>query len=83
MSLILVWPKTVFKNVSQTFSKADENQTKQADGETDKRFWDTMLNADRKDYEHICTEFGVADIDLALKKLEEKRRERVQAKCQV
>ncbi|KAE8292980.1 Immunoglobulin-like and fibronectin type III domain-containing protein 1 [Larimichthys crocea] len=41
-----------------------------------------MLDADRKDYEHICTEFGVADIDLVLKKLEEKRRERVQNKCQ-
>ncbi|XP_027144339.1 immunoglobulin-like and fibronectin type III domain-containing protein 1 [Larimichthys crocea] len=64
-------------------SKADENQIKQADGETDKRFWDTMLDADRKDYEHICTEFGIADIDLVLKKLEEKRRERVQNKCQV
>ncbi|XP_035511837.1 immunoglobulin-like and fibronectin type III domain-containing protein 1 [Morone saxatilis] len=58
-------------------SKVEQNQEKQADGETDKRFWDTMLNADRKDYERICTEFGVADLDLILKKLEEKKRDRV------
>ncbi|XP_070824971.1 immunoglobulin-like and fibronectin type III domain-containing protein 1 [Chaetodon trifascialis] len=40
-----------------------------------------MLNADKKDYEHICTEFGVADLDLILKKLEEKKKRRVQNKC--
>ncbi|XP_044066299.1 immunoglobulin-like and fibronectin type III domain-containing protein 1 [Siniperca chuatsi] len=40
-----------------------------------------MLNADRKDYERICTEFGIADLHLILKKLEEKKKERVQNKC--
>lgn len=65
------------------FSKVEENQTKQEDGETDKRFWDAMLNADKKDYEHICTQFGVTDLDLMLKKLEEKKRKRVQNKCKV
>ncbi|XP_076597441.1 immunoglobulin-like and fibronectin type III domain-containing protein 1 [Chaetodon auriga] len=40
-----------------------------------------MLNADKKDYERICTEFGVADLDLILKKLEEKKKRRVQNKC--
>ncbi|XP_051280976.1 immunoglobulin-like and fibronectin type III domain-containing protein 1 isoform X2 [Dicentrarchus labrax] len=62
-------------------SKVEQNQEKQADGETDKRFWDTMLNADRKDYERICTEFGFADLDLILKKLEEKKRDRVPNMC--
>ncbi|XP_041800845.1 immunoglobulin-like and fibronectin type III domain-containing protein 1 [Chelmon rostratus] len=62
-------------------SKVEENQTKQEDGETDKRFWDAMLNADKKDYEHICTQFGVTNLDLMLKKLEEKKRKRVQNKC--
>ncbi|KAF1390218.1 hypothetical protein PFLUV_G00055800 [Perca fluviatilis] len=40
-----------------------------------------MLDADRKDYERICTEFGVADLHLILKKLEEKKKKRVQNKC--
>ncbi|KAK2851686.1 hypothetical protein Q5P01_007962 [Channa striata] len=41
------------------------------------KFWDAMLNADRKDYERICTEFGVSDLNLILKKLEEKKKERM------
>uniref|UniRef100_A0A8D0AJ90 Ig-like domain-containing protein n=1 Tax=Sander lucioperca TaxID=283035 RepID=A0A8D0AJ90_SANLU len=51
---------------------------KKAEEETDERFWDAMLEADRKDYERICTEFGVADLHLILKKLEEKKKKRVQ-----
>ncbi|XP_031172738.1 immunoglobulin-like and fibronectin type III domain-containing protein 1 [Sander lucioperca] len=54
---------------------------KKAEEETDERFWDAMLEADRKDYERICTEFGVADLHLILKKLEEKKKKRVQNKC--
>ncbi|XP_070695062.1 immunoglobulin-like and fibronectin type III domain-containing protein 1 [Pempheris klunzingeri] len=63
-------------------SKVEENQTKQADGETDERFWDAMVKADRRDYERICAEFGVKDINLVLTKLEEKKKERVQKTCQ-
>ncbi|KAL7398350.1 hypothetical protein ABVT39_008335 [Epinephelus coioides] len=40
-----------------------------------------MLNADRKDYERICSEFGVSNLHLILKKLEEKKKERAQNKC--
>ncbi|XP_033982266.1 LOW QUALITY PROTEIN: immunoglobulin-like and fibronectin type III domain-containing protein 1 [Trematomus bernacchii] len=56
-------------------SKVDEK----GDGESDERFWDTMLKADRNDYERICNEFGVTDIHSVLKKLKE-RKERVQKK---
>lgn len=42
-----------------------------------------MLNADRKDYERICTEYGVGDLNSILKKLEEKRKERMQSKSKV
>uniref|UniRef100_A0A3Q1G3J2 Immunoglobulin like and fibronectin type III domain containing 1, tandem duplicate 2 n=1 Tax=Acanthochromis polyacanthus TaxID=80966 RepID=A0A3Q1G3J2_9TELE len=44
----------------------------------DEKFWDAMLNADRKDYERICSEFGVTDLHSILKKLEEKKKERAQ-----
>lgn len=57
------------------FSKTDRT-----DGETDERFWDAMLKADREDYERICAEFGVKDVHLILKKLGEKKKERAQNK---
>ncbi len=77
------WAVNISQYLPNTFSKVEENQTKQADGETDERFWDAMLNADRKDYERICTEFGVADLHLILKKLEQKKKEQVQNKSKV
>ncbi|TNN73493.1 Immunoglobulin-like and fibronectin type III domain-containing protein 1 [Liparis tanakae] len=50
-------------------------------GESDERFWDQMLNADMKEYERICTEFGVADLHSILRRLDEKKKERAQNKC--
>lgn len=67
----------------QCLLKPFSNVEKKAEEETDERFWDAMLEADRKDYERICTEFGVADLHLILKKLEEKKKKRVQNKCKV
>ncbi|XP_026187316.1 immunoglobulin-like and fibronectin type III domain-containing protein 1 [Mastacembelus armatus] len=58
-----------------------KSKEERRDGETDERFWDAMLNADRKDYECICKEFGVTDLHLILKKLEEKKAARVQNEC--
>ncbi|KAM6924463.1 immunoglobulin-like and fibronectin type III domain-containing protein 1 [Xenentodon cancila] len=57
-----------------------KSKVEAADRENDERFWDKMLNADRRDYERICSEFGVTDLHLTLKKLEEKKRERKQNK---
>ncbi|XP_034550753.1 immunoglobulin-like and fibronectin type III domain-containing protein 1 [Notolabrus celidotus] len=47
-------------------------------GETDERFWDAMMKADRSDYERICAEFGVTDIQSIIKKLAEKKKQRRQ-----
>ncbi|XP_047462187.1 immunoglobulin-like and fibronectin type III domain-containing protein 1 isoform X2 [Mugil cephalus] len=58
---------------SYTSSKAGK-----AGGESDERFWDVMLNADRRDYDRICSEFGVSDFHSILKILEEKKKERAQ-----
>lgn len=41
-----------------------------------------MLKADRNDYERICSEFGVQDLHLILKQLDEKK-ERSQNKRKV
>lgn len=66
-----------------TFSKVEENQPILPNGETEIRFWDAMCNADRRDYERICNEFGVKDMEAVLKRLEEKKRERANNKYKV
>nr|XP_019951512.1 PREDICTED: immunoglobulin-like and fibronectin type III domain-containing protein 1 [Paralichthys olivaceus] len=58
-----------------------KSKAEQADGETDETFWDAMLDADTRDYERICSEFGVTDLYMVLKKLEEKKRQRMENKC--
>lgn len=37
-----------------------------------------MLNADSRDYKHICAHFGVEDVDLVVMKVEAKKKERQQ-----
>lgn len=44
--------------------------------ETDERFWEVLMSADRKDYESICIQYGVTDFRGMLKKLTEKKIER-------
>lgn len=54
-----------------------------ANGDNDEKFWDAMLNADRRDYERICSEYNVTDVQLILKKLEDERTARSQNKSKV
>uniref|UniRef100_I3KJU9 Immunoglobulin like and fibronectin type III domain containing 1, tandem duplicate 2 n=1 Tax=Oreochromis niloticus TaxID=8128 RepID=I3KJU9_ORENI len=69
------------KAVCTTTLTVTEGKTlERADGESDERFWDVMLKADRNDYERICSEFGVKDLHSILKKLDEKKKERSQNK---
>ncbi|XP_029291763.1 immunoglobulin-like and fibronectin type III domain-containing protein 1 [Cottoperca gobio] len=70
----------VGKNPSD-FRKMLRRSKVEEKAESDERFWDAMLNADRKEYERICNEFGVADFHSILKKLEDKKKERAQNKC--
>ncbi|XP_059923606.1 immunoglobulin-like and fibronectin type III domain-containing protein 1 isoform X2 [Gadus macrocephalus] len=51
------------------------------EGGIDERFWEIIVSADRKDYERICLEFGVKDLRLILKKLEQKKQEREEEQC--
>lgn len=64
--------------MSVIFSKVEK-----VDGESDERFWEAMLKADRTDYERICAAYGVTDLNQILKKLGEKRREQNQSKSKV
>uniref|UniRef100_A0A3B4DPV3 Ig-like domain-containing protein n=1 Tax=Pygocentrus nattereri TaxID=42514 RepID=A0A3B4DPV3_PYGNA len=53
----------------------DRPRAERKDGDVDERFWELLLSADKKDYEHICAEYGVTDFRWMLKKLNEKKRE--------
>ncbi|XP_024860210.1 immunoglobulin-like and fibronectin type III domain-containing protein 1 isoform X2 [Kryptolebias marmoratus] len=55
-----------------------KSKVEKANGDNNEKFWDAMLNADRRDYERICSEYEVTDLQLILKKLEEKRTARAQ-----
>uniref|UniRef100_A0A667YYL5 Immunoglobulin like and fibronectin type III domain containing 1, tandem duplicate 3 n=1 Tax=Myripristis murdjan TaxID=586833 RepID=A0A667YYL5_9TELE len=72
----------LFCYLLHAYSKVKEKPMKKEDGEVDERFWEIILNADRKDYERICAEYGVKDLRLILKKLEEKKQERVEEQNQ-
>ncbi|KAG7226776.1 hypothetical protein INR49_014125 [Caranx melampygus] len=66
--------KKVLKRKSKIRSKSEQPERKE--GEIDPKFWELLLSADKKDYERICTEFGVTDFRWMLKKLNEMKKER-------
>uniref|UniRef100_A0A668UG99 Immunoglobulin like and fibronectin type III domain containing 1, tandem duplicate 3 n=1 Tax=Oreochromis aureus TaxID=47969 RepID=A0A668UG99_OREAU len=72
--------KTSSTNPADFRKLLKKSKVERADGESDERFWDVMLKADRNDYERICSEFGVKDLHSILKKLDEKKKERSQNK---
>ncbi|XP_072288403.1 immunoglobulin-like and fibronectin type III domain-containing protein 1 isoform X2 [Eucyclogobius newberryi] len=67
-----------FKNVLKRKSKIrpKSEQPERKDGEIDPKFWELLLSADKKDYERICTEYGITDFRWMLKKLNEMKKER-------
>uniref|UniRef100_A0A3P9AH58 Ig-like domain-containing protein n=1 Tax=Esox lucius TaxID=8010 RepID=A0A3P9AH58_ESOLU len=54
----------------------EPNKAEKKDGEIDPRFWDVLMSANKKDYENICTEFGVTNFRWMLKTLNAKKVER-------
>ncbi|XP_062329256.1 immunoglobulin-like and fibronectin type III domain-containing protein 1 [Osmerus eperlanus] len=72
--------KTVLKRKSKIRPKSE--QTERKDGEIDPKFWELLLSADKKDYERICTEFGITDFRWMLKKLNEMKKEREEEQAQ-
>uniref|UniRef100_A0A667WK85 Immunoglobulin like and fibronectin type III domain containing 1, tandem duplicate 4 n=1 Tax=Myripristis murdjan TaxID=586833 RepID=A0A667WK85_9TELE len=66
--------KTLLTRKSKVRPKAEQPEKKE--GEIDPKFWELLLSADKKDYESICSEFGVTDFRWMLKKLNEMKKER-------
>uniref|UniRef100_A0A6Q2Y646 Immunoglobulin like and fibronectin type III domain containing 1, tandem duplicate 3 n=1 Tax=Esox lucius TaxID=8010 RepID=A0A6Q2Y646_ESOLU len=64
-----------FKNLL-TKVLVEPNKAEKKDGEIDPRFWDVLMSANKKDYENICTEFGVTNFRWMLKTLNAKKVER-------
>uniref|UniRef100_A0A665T0V9 Immunoglobulin like and fibronectin type III domain containing 1, tandem duplicate 4 n=1 Tax=Echeneis naucrates TaxID=173247 RepID=A0A665T0V9_ECHNA len=60
----------------KTVLKRKRWEPEKKDGEIDPKFWELLLSADKKDYERICSEFGVTDFRWMLKKLNEMKKER-------
>lgn len=58
-------------------------QTELKEGEIDPKFWELLMSADKKDYESICSEFGVTDFRWMLKKLNEMKKEREEEQAEV
>lgn len=54
------------------------DQKEEKKPETDEKFWEVLMSADKKDYESICAQYGVTDFRGMLKKLNEKKLERQQ-----
>lgn len=53
------------------------------EGEIDPKFWELLMSAEKKDYESICSEFGVTDFRWMLKKLNEMKIEREEEQAKV
>lgn len=56
-------------------SNADGTREEKA-MEPEEKVWEILLSADKKDYEHICAEYGITDFRGMLKKLSEMKKER-------
>ncbi|TNN77951.1 Immunoglobulin-like and fibronectin type III domain-containing protein 1 [Liparis tanakae] len=73
--------KTVLKRRSNIRPKSEQPERK--DGEIDPKFWEILISSDKKDYESVCTEFGVTDFRWMLKKLNEMKKEREEEQAEV
>lgn len=56
--------------------RIDMEAKEEAKPETDEKFWELLMSAEKKDYEGICAQYGVTDFRGMLKKLNEKKMER-------
>lgn len=62
---------------------AKSEEVERKEGEIDPKFWELLMSSDKKDYESLCTEYGVTDFRWMLKKLNEMKKEREEEQAQV
>ena len=67
----------LFRSCSRTDGPVEKKKV------IDDSFWDLLLSADKKDFESICSEYGVTDFRWMLKKLNEKKKEREEEQAKV
>ncbi|KAL7407800.1 hypothetical protein ABVT39_013778 [Epinephelus coioides] len=75
--------RTAIREVPEDFKKALKNKVDMEAKEEKKReiddsFWELLMSADKKDYESICSQYGVTDFRGMLTKLNAKKFERQQ-----
>lgn len=58
-------------------------QPEKKEGEIDPKCLELLLSAEKKDYEAICSEFGITDFRWILKKLTEIKKEREEEQAEV
>lgn len=73
-----VWLVDIYSKIRP---KSEQTETKE--GEIDPKFWELLMSAEKKDYESICSEFGVTDFRWMLKKLNEMKKEREEEQAEV
>lgn len=62
---------------------AKSDVVEKTDGEIDPKFWELLMSSDKKDYESLCSEYGVTDFRWMLKKLNEMKKEREEEQAEV
>ncbi|XP_071351208.1 immunoglobulin-like and fibronectin type III domain-containing protein 1 [Trachinotus anak] len=75
--------RTAVREIPEDFKKALKNTVdmepkEEAKPQIDDKFWELLMSADKKEYEDICSDYGITDFRWMLKKLNEKKMERHQ-----
>lgn len=61
-----------------SFWRVDIEPKEEVKPEIDEKFWELLMSSDKKDYDKICAQYAITDFRWMLKKLNEKKQERVQ-----
>uniref|UniRef100_A0A673GZX0 Immunoglobulin-like and fibronectin type III domain-containing protein 1 n=1 Tax=Sinocyclocheilus rhinocerous TaxID=307959 RepID=A0A673GZX0_9TELE len=65
-----------------TFWYAGKKVEEKKEGDIDDSVWELLLSAEKKDYEHICIEYGITDFRGMLKKLAKMKKEKEEEQAQ-
>lgn len=72
-----------YSNLIHSKIRSKYEHPEKKEGEIDPKFWELLMSADKKDYESICSEYGVTDFRWMLKKLTAMKKEREEEQTEV